>query len=417
MNLKENDKRMLTIDFLGLLCIIPLIMTAMWPGFMALGNNAIICILCEVFWMFFAYVGRPKVLTDIFSKLWITIPYMLYVVIFPYLCGNSTIGNRYAHMSILIVGVYIFMYYKATDKLNIIGMAIKLSMPFFLFSLFKTASAGISNAYIIRQIDNNPTWYPYMIQGIGGYHFIYFLSMLSIFLFAIGINLKGFKKILILLSSVLCFFTIIVSNFMTAVAISLIGCFLVIVLHSQKKGVLFTIIFSLLIIFTYILFDTVLMKSFVGLFQTDGRIYGIFAGNDSFINAFYEEFILDRWPTMLTSINSFFAHPILGLTSGVIENNGIYDISYGQHSFILDSFALYGFPIGLLTIYNLFLPNKNIAVLRYEKSISIPIFVAYLLLATFNNLTPSTCVFYTIICPYFLEIYSLSKKKKILNNE
>ena len=127
------------------------------------------------------------------------------------------------------------------------------------------------------------------------------------------------------------------------------------------------------------------------------------------IESIVDEFFADRFPTIKESIDAFFAHPLLGLIgSGGIGFSENYLTGFGQHSYVFDTFALYGFVIGIINIFAILKPFKrNGRWVKTNLALTIAMSIFTMLIYIVNNATASIalaiCIIYPFIRDEFLE--------------
>ena len=109
---------------------------------------------------------------------------------------------------------------------------------------------------------------------------------------------------------------------------------------------------------------------------------------------------------MLRSIASFFQHPLLGLVgSEELGYSGGYLTGISHHSFILDTFALFGFIGGALTLYTVVSPFSSKYYNGVDASLRITMLICTLLVLVFNNATDSIALASFVIYP-FIQFYT-----------
>ncbi len=404
------SKKITLLDNIAGILIFFICLSAVFPMFLLFFNNAILCLICELLWLVIAFLRSRRIIFKILVRYWYMQFYMFYTAFMPYIGKNPSIGNRYIYTFSIIFGFYIFLFYEELGLLNLIGKVVYALVPFFLFTFFKTYMAAFQNPWVLRQIDNS-TSVGLLSQGIGGYSYIYFLNLLFGVSIVSSFQCKGFIKVISLCFSIIIIILVTLSNFFTAFSL----CILCIIIMVSRRYYRLLVPVLLAIVFLYVLDSSVILdieKFFLQFLSQDGRIFAVLSatGNKSLINLFFEEFLRDRWPTLLMSIQAFIRNPFLGIIKSPILNNGVYDTAYGQHSYILDTFALYGFLIGFLNIFIMLHPFFCYKVyiksgMNYRKLLLIVIIV----LTVFNNITHSIAIASTIICPYFVYKMNLFK--------
>lgn len=394
LKIKKNT----AIDIVASICILFLILSAVYPKITIIGNNAILCFASEIVWLILAYCQSKTVFSRIVSKNWYFFAFMAYVSIIPYLFGNPSIGNRYIYTFGLTFGILIFEYYYEIEKLNMLKKLLIISAPFFLYTFITTFIVARSNPWFIRAVDNQEGR-DLLRQGFGGYHFVYLVTIFfSVFVF-IALREKKLRLVSMIVV-VVTFSFVVISNYFTAVLVCLICVFVAFANRFREHPVYFFIFLIPIIIIVVFLLSPAFQKLFLGLFSPEGRIYrSLNTSNNSLFGAFFNEFVRDRWPVNQISIDAFLKHPIFGIVVRPLANDGIYDTGYGQHSFILDTFALFGFVIGVINVAILYGVKKeftnNAKELLYSPSVLVPLFT----ISLFNNITHSVAIAATIIAP------------------
>ena len=88
----------------------------------------------------------------------------------------------------------------------------------------------------------------------------------------------------------------------------------------------------------------------------------------------------------------FINNPIFGIIFYPLATNHSGQlIAFGQHSQIIDTFALFGFPLGLLQLYIYTKPFRDRITYGYRKYniLTILIMISFLCVSVFNNVTAS----------------------------
>lgn len=339
----------------------------------------LICIVITLF----RVVNGSMIRKDYFARLVL----VALMFVFPLIFGNSAYANRYLHLSGLLLYP---MIYEATKNSKIPAYLVRLLIVWSILVAIPTIIACSGAPYASRQADVSAL---YQSMGVGGYMYIYAISLGSVILFAFAINSTFSKKTILLYAIWLLYIvTIYKSNFMTSVLVAVLGAFCCILCkkNSAKKKIISILFFSLFIIlmsgpiFQYL---ETLIRSII---PNSGRIANIFGGSGDLFQSLINEFIGDRLPTLQSSINAINKHPIAGLVFTELNL-----ISFGQHSTILDTFALWGIPVGCIYLYLMFKPYFSIKRLKHYEY-TIPNLVSFFILAFFNNIecTSAFVMFY-----------------------
>ncbi len=386
---------------------------AVFPPVTIYFNSTLICTICMFGWVCISFITD----SDYYLKQDLRNTYPLIfiaaTIIIPYLFGNGVIGNRYLSLCMIPLGYFIFNFYKEKERLNELKKVTMIICGFAVITFFVTLKALVQDPYISRSIKS---WGEYSLdlarKGIGGYGFIYFTVIVSQFLLYIFLKsklkfVKAFSFIFYLLSL---FFTL-KSNYMTALLTVLIASAVMIIRNYMGKNVINNIIlilFAALMIILALNIDSIVANFSDFIPKRIAQIVN--NGNESITKSIFNEFVNDRWPTMLSSINIFLKRPLLGMVASkdiTLTQDG-YLAELGQHSHILDTFALYGFLIGLFNILIIFKPFRGTdgKKIGYGKALNAAMAVCIIAVYLFNNATPSTAFSFGIIFPLIRELYN-----------
>lgn len=319
---------------------------------------------------------------------------LVYTVLLPYLFENSVIANRYLGMLIFLVGPHIFMLYKQSGEIKRLKKISIIICIFAGITLIITASGLLTNPYLARSIKSSGDITKALkLSGIGGYEFIYFCMLLGVALFYCFWQKK---KIVYLLGTIGLFVFLLLSNYITSVFLLALGClFCLLTGRSMKQRLIAVAVIVLLIIFSELAFNSIL--NLIMTITPSGRIARFLtASNNSFFQELSKEFMEDRLPTIQASWNSL----IDSLGLGVVFSKNIDLTILGQHSFVLDSIAIFGLPIGFAYLYLVF------------KDLELPgsILISFILLSLFNNMTNSIGIAaYFIIPTLVMEEYQTER--------
>jgi len=125
------------------------------------------------------------------------------------------------------------------------------------------------------------------------------------------------------------------------------------------------------------------------------------------------DLIRTRVDTWVESLVAFSNYPILGVIQNKLYYSGGWLIGFGQHSQFLDTFALFGFGIGLLQIYiftqPIFIRVKGRDGVYF--GMSLLLLLLLIILFTLNNATPSIGFALFFIFP---TVYDRLEKKETL---
>ena len=379
-------------------------------------SAATICFVCGMTWLVIAFFRTFRMSQRIPLKIVFLVLYYFMTALIPYLYGNSTVAHRYMSLMMIPVGPVIYSFYKANNRMNDLRNILIISGAFAFITFIRTFIALLSNPYIVRSIKSSGEYSAELARsGVGSYSFIYAIVCLSVLILYLSMK-KNSKRYLLfaLYVAMMCF--IIKSNYMTAFLVSLIASVVVIFgnLLSKKSKTLETLLTLggiLLLLGLVVNIDTIVEKILPFM---PNRIASVFSnlGNDSIMQSIWLEFVGDRLPTLSRSIDTFLKHPFIGALgdTGLIASNDLF-LGVGQHSYILDTFAIFGSFIGILTLFVIFIPFWN---QRHtgDKSLKLAMFICMLGLYLFNNATEAIAFVIGIIYP-FVDDYIMQKERCI----
>lgn len=422
----SKDKRHSFSNILTLLLLLILSLVSVFPPMMAFGGTSAICLAAEILLLFIAMLQNSNVFLKICSNNIGGLLFVVYTFFFPYFFGNSVISHRYSSVFILVFGVILFEFYNETNRMFIVREAVAISVPFFLLTFIRTVIVAQTSPWVIRSIKTSGDDIGLSAQGIGGYEFIYMLSLIFAFLFICFMkDRKVLKKLLYLFGMVMILSLILMANYMTAMLLSFLSVVIAFAMSGFEnlkngkgiKGIIGIVVVFAVFLLLFIFADAIFSLLIRNL-HTGGRIYEVLGSGDSLFDAVREEFMVDRYPTIKLSWDSFLKHPVFGIVTEKIVTSGGYLVGFGQHSFIVDTFALYGGFIGIIGVIQVLKPYKRYAVYKNNITYRYALGTHFLLLALLNNLNFSTIFLSTIILPCLAEYLLESKgRRKNVNRE
>lgn len=399
-------------DIFAALVLIIYFTELVFPKVTTLFSSSIVCLICFCLWLLFISTVDSKFLLR--KKNFVLLVIYLYLAIYPIIFGNRTISNRYIAMSLVLCGCIIFRYYYIYDKLYIMKGILITTIFFSFITMLITYSQLLIDPYISRSIKSSGEYSAALAQrGIGGYTFIYFITALSITVLYYSMCVKQrWKRIISIIWYVFSIVFIIKSNYMTALLTVIVCSAILIVLSSvlnKKWGFALGILFGFVLIVCNLDSIITLMEDFL-----PSRISRVLISErgDSVMDSITQEFLIDRWPVILSSIDSFVSYPLFGLVGNQsLGYDGKFLTGFGQHSFVFDTFALFGVFGGIIGIYAAFSPIKKSLVWKEHSAFRIAMTVCIGMLYFLNNATDSIALVASVIAPYCASCIEGSQKR------
>ncbi|WP_226742862.1 hypothetical protein [Polaribacter gangjinensis] len=355
----------------------------------------VIWALCIIGWFVFTFLENPTYLLLPSKHILAIYFYIFYTIIIAYLSGNGTIGNRFFELSQIPIFFMAFEKNKLLGRNNDNLFIIKLLIPFVLLTSIITLNAYRVNPYISRSLKvSQGLGVENLRKGIGGYDFIYFLVLLiPILIFVLGKTKKKTSRFVFIIMIILFSFNIVLSNFSTALLLLLLGLFMGFFVKKIKSSYFLIYLgFFVILSFTYNAFSLFFLDFMIELLGDSMGSYRLNEIKAFLLTGDEGVSIEGRTEVFQQSLNVFYQNPIFGKISSPLTKNLDGNITgFGQHSQILDTFALFGLFIGLLQIYIYFYPIKRY--LKESKYVisgfSLSILLIFFTVITVNNATPS----------------------------
>jgi len=396
-------KRVNIVGFLMQVLLTLCFAELVFPPLTVMTSEYFTCLLCIVGWFCLSVIKNRAFYLRCPLYVLLSLVYFVLVVAIPYLFGFPVIGNRYSAISLIPLGYVIYKFHQKDGSLHIIKGAIIVAIILSAITAMTTIAALINNASVSRSIKGSGEYSETLkAQGIGGYWFIYYAAiMASIFLECMIYN-HGKKKVIYGALCALFAFLTFKSNYTIALVMMVLSFALLIAYYIFRKSryrAIYALFFAFVICALYIAGDILWGTVVAVLPERVAEIFTMNSGNTA-LEQLADEFLLGRWPTMQTSIDAFLRAPLFGIVvSGEIGTAGIYLQGFGQHSHILDTFALYGIGIGIMTIYFLFLPFRK-KDRTEDTGFMLAILTSAVVVYFFNNATNSVAFAIGIVYPY-----------------
>lgn len=385
-------------------------------------NTNYLWLFTMVSWFVFVFLKRPNFFFRLPSPLMAMSIFTIYTIVFPYFFGNSIISNRYIGLAQLPFFYFAFVFNEKTGNMKMNYRVIKWSIPPIIFVAITTVYELLKNPYASRQAFTVKEDLNTDFTLIGGYDFIYSLSILAVILFAIYnfFNIiSNSKSVKIILLLILIFFvvTVFMSNFFTAIAMFIFSVFY---FYLIKKNNFLSFLFLLPVLFIVIfILRQDIISMLIGLFDIispegknitrliDLQLSSSISGINSIMS--------DRNETYFSSLGGFIEHPLFGKIVTPLSVKDNFFTGFGQHSQLLDTLALFGL-MGFVQIYFLI----KIFSIRLKKgyrklnAFTLSVMMSVIILNLFNNTTALCGFVYFFVYPstynYIYEKMSTRRK-------
>jgi len=335
--------------------------------------------------------------------------FVIYTILIAYITNTPAIGNRFFELA------QIPMFYLAYKKNKLVGsnkdnlMIIAGLTPFILLTCYMTIKTLLTNPWASRGSGNPGATggVELLEQGVGGYYFIYFLVILFailLFVFFNKNNLLKLKYKIIGISILLLFaVNVILSNYTTALILLTLSILIRIIGSRILGKYKMAYIFGFILLF---LFSSIFLQSILNF------VIELLAGSSNAERILeIEKFLFNneigqsagaRVNVFNESIRALFQNPIFGILMNKSSfSTGINLQGLGNHSQILDTFALYGLGLGILQLFVYLYPiltrMKNVN--GSYSILSITMLMLLCILFSINTATPSIGFAFFFIFP------------------
>lgn len=425
-HLLKNTYSNKTLSIQSILTIFALylLISNLFPPMKAVPAYQITVFLIMFLWISSVFIIRPYFFININLHVLCIYFFIIYTAVTPYLFDNDVIGNRYLQLSLMFVFYLIFVYNEKYGYEKSSKMILIIALLFVLITSITTLIGLFENPYLSRSIKSSGEHSQFLnSQGIGGYEFIYFLVFIVIILYYILINARNFKlklrtNLLFIGLFIIFLTTVVFSNYFTALILLMIG--VTIVTLGKKRNLIINIFIILGITISVLFIKQIFFLITNGLLKIleNGSTYNKIKMLQLEVNneGTNQSITSERFSTIDNSVDAFIQNPIFGIVTDKINFTGGYLTGFGQHSYFVDTFALFGILIGILNIYIVFQP---MVIKMFKKNIlwilNLALFVTTLLLFFANNASPSIGIaiffVYPVIYNWLLEILEVNNKK------
>lgn len=376
-----------------------LILLVFIPQFQVLHAYNYFLLGLEIAWLVVAALIHPKFFLGGDKYFLQSFFLTLITVVIPLIFNIQTIANRYSTFIAIPLFYWIYCYNSAYRGLkpNIrIGL---LSLIPIVYTSFQTISELLINPYAARLIKTSgdqsvALW----SRGISGYSLIYATVILLLILIPLIIERRklmlNIYSFFLTTSLTFSFIVLIIlSNYFTALIIVSFGVLMYITFYLNKKLLFFIFIgFFMLYSAEHKVINKTVIETIIYFVPQYGKTHErLDAIRNSIVYDIELKDLDTRSETRKASLDLFSKYPLGGYI--VASNNNIFDLDkVGQHSYILDTYALFGLFIGTFAFWIMWLPFKYL--IKQNNIYRLKVFtwiigISFILILLNNNLTPS----------------------------
>lgn len=323
---------------------------------------------------------------------------ILYMAMIPLFGGLDVITNRYL---MLFVCPFFYVLYSFNRKYRTAGANMKfiyLWIPILLYVCINTFIGLMKHPYLVRLIKSSGAETEVLrSMGYGGYELIYSVLLLTVIILAVlmerkKIHLKAGARLTLFASLCFLLLLIVYSNYFTAFSLALGSIVIYIVFYNRK---LLYVLIPLLIVYAF--FSTniniFLIEELTKITPQDGKTYFRLTEILNHLKFGIQAEGLDtRADTTSLSVGTFLEHPVGGYLFGTYYSPEDFLSKIGQHSFILDTLAIYGLFVGIVMMGLMLIPfiqRMKSGVSSKQKLFAFVTGICFLLIIGMNNLTPT----------------------------
>lgn len=348
-------------------------------------------------WFVVAFISNHSFFLSRNGYFWKSTLCILIMILIPFLFSNQTMVNRAANIAVVFIYYWIYNYNSTYRGITSNLRVIIISLPMILYTTINTIRELLVNPYASRSIKTtvNETG-DLALSGIGGYGLVYSVVIIVFILIPIiferkklGINFWGVSVIIGLI--MLFIYLVILSNFFTALLLVMAGVVSMILLYRSKSMLFLIVPFTLAYLPLQKDINMAVIDTICDFSQENGKTYlrlqeiksEILLGGNT-------ESVDSRSDVTKTTIDLFSEYPILGYIAGAGEEFNLQRV--GQHSTVLDAFAMYGIFIGSFFLWVMWLPFKYCLSRRISYRMNVFSWIvggSFIVLITANNITPS----------------------------
>lgn len=402
----------LSLSFLYIMAIL-----AIFPPVRALAFFNALWPLVMIGWLFSSLLISRDFFIKVSIHRLMTYVFIIYSIVLPYISGSTFIGNRYLELTQLIIFYWGFELCKRKGRLTDAVKLIWCFLPAAIIVSVITISEYAQHPYISRLAKKDTAaGIQYMLQGVGGYDFVYCLVFLLLpliyFCFNRNVLLGHRMKVVLYVLLALFAVNILLSNFATALFLVSFAIMFRFFLKRVSTLLLLTYIFIFAILFPFLPSIIVYFLDFaLDYFGTSMNAARMLELRQLLLVGVIEVSMGARIEAFALSIDVFLDNFLLGIVVDGLEVSSTGTTAFGQHSFFIDGFALFGVVFGLLQIYVFMYPLKKEFVLTSLHRTTLPflVFILAMVFFTINNAVPAVGFVIYFVYPvlnYYLALYS-----------
>lgn len=394
MEKKIVRKRTLSNMLLDFLTV-ALIALIFVPQFKFIGAYNFLNLSVTVLWCIIAFSKHPRFFTGGSKYFQVSIVFFLIAIFIAFFADNKVLVNRYSSFVMVPLFYWMYQYNVMYRELKANSRILFLSLPFILYTSIQTTLVLILNPFAARSIKTSTEGSEDLISdGVGGYGLIYSVVILVIVLVPLLLEQKKFglmtfRRILLVSLGGSFLYLIILSNYFTALIVTILGVLAIIALYRNKRIFIFLIPVALLYFTLQKEINLVVIDTISEFVQADGlthrRLQEI---KTELTTGTKTESVDSRSEVVGQSIELLSEYPILGYATTPVHR---FDWNrVGQHSYILDTYALYGLFLGTYSAWIMWLPFRYRITAKQGSKLQVyawTVGIAFMLLITMNNLT------------------------------
>lgn len=367
------------------------------PQLRILSIYSLIWLGASLLWIFLFFLGKKKYFVKS-NFVCLIVFYALLTIVIPVIVDLSVIRNRYIELSIIPLVYWIYDYNARCRGIKSNLRILFLVTPLILYTSIRTLLELFRNPWAVRSIKSEGFESILLLSnGVLGYPLIYsiliiIIALLPLLLYRKKLNLNFKMNVFLILIFTLGAALVVMSNYFTALVVLLISIILIIVLNKKELVLIFLIPIVLIYIIGGNMINGAIVSTLIEMTPQGGKTNDRLKEIKMKLEGKGEmENVDSRSNVTELTYQTILEYPITGYVLG--NPNRHFNMNrIGQHSYILDTFAFFGFFVGLFSIYIMINPFY----LRWRrqahyllKIYALVVGVAFITLILANNLTPS----------------------------